>query len=303
MLSIPSRAVVAAAMTAALCMSGCVELAGFRSKGQQTITARHVPDAALHVANENGSVSVNADEAAGQVTVIASITAMGDTQEEADERLAGVEIVAERLPDGVLSVRSVFPGGRRPSDSCALEISLPDLNGVTVETSNGGVTLTGLGGDADVHTSNGSVRVRDQGGSARIRTSNGRIEVIDAAGAIDARSSNGSVEIAGMADAATVETSNGRVTCRAAGSAAGPIRIKTSNGSVSLTVPAGLGGVITASTSNGSVTVHGPSAAVEGSKTRRTIRLSGPGSESSIETSNGGVSVTIEETPADQPRR
>ncbi len=303
MLSIPSRAFLATALTAALCMSGCAELAGYRSKGQQTITAAHAPASALDVATENGSVAVTADGAAEAVTIIASITAMGDTQQEADERLAGVEVVAERLADGVLSIRSVFPGGRRPSDSCALDITLPNVHGITVRTSNGGVTLTGLGGDADVHTSNGSVRLHDQGGSARIRTSNGRIEVIDAAGSIDAHSSNGSIEIAGLAASATVETSNGRVTCRADRGATGPIQIKTSNGSVSLTIPAAMGGVIAASTSNGSVNVQGPSTAVEGSKSRRTIRLSGAGPKSTIETSNGGVSVTIEESPADQPGR
>ncbi len=281
-------------LATSLLLSGCVTLTGYKSKGQQNLSAAHVPNSTINVTTANGSVRITADDATRDVIVVATITAGGDTQEQADERLAGVHVTLERLADGTLSISPSFPGGRRSNDACSLDITLPGAEGAVVDTSNGAVTLVGLAGDAEVHSSNGSILVEGQSGAVRARTSNGRIHVVDAGGLIDAQTSNGSVEISGLAHSAVIKTSNGRVVCRAIDGATGPIQIKSSNGSVTLVVPASMGGTIVASTSNGSVGVSGPAAEVDGSKHHRTIRLADQGAESHVETSNGGVTVTIE---------
>ncbi len=290
-----TRSALAVLLAVTLLLSGCVTLTGYKAKGQQSLSAAHVPNSMIDVTTENGSVQITADETSSEVLIVATITAAGDTQEQADERLAGVQVSVQRLADGTLKIAPTFPGGRRSNDSCSLDITLPQANGAVVKSSNGAVTLIGLTGDADVHTSNGSILVKGQSGAVRARTSNGRVHIADAGGSVDAQTSNGSVEIAGLTHSAVVKTSNGRVICRAADGATGPIQIKTSNGSVTLVVPPSIGGTIVASTSNGSVNVSGSASRIEGSKQHRTIRLADQGSESQIETSNGGITVTIAE--------
>lgn len=288
-----SRLVLVALITCGAMLPGCSMMTTYRAKGQQTLTAAHVRDAGVHVKTENGQVDVWADPTRQDVEVTASITAAGDTQEEADARLAAITINVSRRSDGTLEVFPVYPDRRRSNDSCSFEIRLPDARGVTVESSNGGVALVGLAGDASIRTSNGSIRVERQKGSVKALTSNGRVEIIGAGGSLEVDTSNGAVTVEGLAGAATLETSNGRVTCSAGEGWTGGVTIRSSNGSVTLTVPAGASGHIHASTSNGGVHVTGPAASVEGSKTSRVVHLGGEGPTSKIDTSNGSVTVVI----------
>ncbi len=292
----PRRIVLAAVLSAVAALPGCGTLVGFRAKGQQTLTAPHIADSGIHVTTQNGSVQITADAAASEVVILANITASGDTQQDADRRLALVQVSAQRLTDGTLDVSSTFPDGWRSNDSCALNITLPEAHGVVIDTSNGPVTLVGLAGDAKVVTSNGSIRVERQNGAINAQTSNGRIVIVQAGDAVEAQTSNGSVDIDGFALSARVKTSNGSVTCRADEGSAGPVTIHTSNGSVNLVVPASMPGVIDASTSNGGITVVG-AADVVGDKQHRSVRLSQSGPNSLIDTSNGRITITVE--PAD----
>jgi len=298
----PSRIILVALLTAAAALPGCGMMVGYKAKGQQTLTAAHRAGSAIHVTTQNGSVQIAADAASRDVVIRAAITASGDSQEEAERRLGLVQVNAQRLPDGTLDISSTFPDGRRSDDSCSLDITLPDASGAVIETSNGAVTLIGLAGDAEVHTSNGSIRVERQQGAVNARTSNGRIAVLHAGDSVDLQTSNGSVELDGYAGSAMVKTSNGKVTCRTDAPSAGPITIHTSNGSITLVVPRSLGGAIEASTSNGGVTVSGADD-VRGSKKHRTVRLSGSGATSVLETSNGQVTITIEHADAGSPNR
>lgn len=298
----PSRIILAIVLTAAAALPGCGMIAGFKARGQQTITAAHIASSAVHVTTLNGSVQISADAAARDVLILATITASGESQEDADRRLGLVQVNAQRLADGTLDVSSTFPDGRRSNDSCSLDITLPDATAAVVETSNGSVTLVGLNGDANVHTSNGSIRVEHQRGAVNARTSNGRIVVLQAGDSVDVQTSNGSVELDGFAGSATVKTSNGKVTCRAGSLSTGPMNIHTSNGSITFVAPSTLGGTIEISTSNGGIAVSGAND-VEGTKKHRTVRLSDSGPASLIETSNGQVTITIEPAHADSPDR
>lgn len=283
-------------------LPGCGTLIAFKAREQRTLTTSHVANTGIRVTTQNGSVQITADPASREVVIEATITASGDSQEEADRRLALVTVDAQRLSDGTLDISSTFPEGRRSNDSCSLEITLPEAVGAEVDSSNGNVTLVGLDGNANVHTSNGSVRIEHQGGAIIAQTSNGRIVVEQPGDSVDVRTSNGSVEIDGFTAAAKAKTSNGSVTCRADAGTAGPITINTSNGSVRLIVPSSVGGVIEASTSNGGITVVG-AADVTGSKGHRSIRLSQSGPNSSVETSNGHVTITIQAADAAAPSR
>ncbi|WP_218108371.1 DUF4097 family beta strand repeat-containing protein [Actinacidiphila rubida] len=88
---------------------------------------------------------------------------------------------------------------------------------VTGGTSNGGLTLTGVG-SVDVHTSNGRIAVNSATGPVKLRTSNGAVNVKDVGG--------GGID---------TQTSNGAVTIRTA--TPQNIRARTSSGSLTVTAP------------------------------------------------------------------
>lgn len=285
-----------------LTLAGCgLTGSAYVAKEERSVSAVHEAGSPLRVTTRNGSVRIAADPARNDVAIVARIVAAGDSQEEADLRLAAVEVRVERLADGSLSIVAVLPEPRRGQDGCAFDIRLPDAVGVTVETSNGSIALSDLGGEAVAQTSNGAVTVLRQGGGVRVQTSNGRVQVADPGGPVDVRTSNGAVDVLGSRGAVTVNTSNGSVTCLAQDGASDAIRIHTSNGPVTLDVPRSLGGRISATTSNGSIRITGSTLRTVGTEGSRTMHIADEGPESTIQTSNGVVSVTIRDVSTAPP--
>ena len=109
-----------------------------------------------------------------------------------------------------------------------------------------------------VVSSNGPVRTIDVGGPARLKTSNGPIRAQNVGGTLDAQTSNGSIEANNISGSAYLHTSNGSVR-------ADDVR-----------------GGVEAVTSNSSVHVN--------------LTKAEPGKAIRLETSNGGVELTL---PAD----
>jgi len=285
-------------------LAGCSVIGhSYRAQEERAVSPVHQPQSPVRVTTKNGSVRITADAARRDVLVTARLTAAGATQEEADQRLAAIDVRVQRLEDGTLSIAAVFPGERRGNEGCSFEIALPDALGAAIETTNGGITLSGLGGEALAQTSNGSVRITAQGGMVRVRTSNGRIEIVDPADTVDVGTSNGGVEVSGFAGPVEVRTSNGSVTCRAGDAATGAVRIHTSNGSVTLDVPASLGGRVTAATSNGSVRTFGSKATTSGGDRAKVIQLGDAGPDCVVQTSNGNVTVSVRGELAEAPPR
>jgi DUF4097 and DUF4098 domain-containing protein YvlB len=106
-----------------------------------------------------------------------------------------------------------------------------------------------------IKTSNGAIRVMDGAGPARLRTSNGAVRVQGLEGDLDAQTSNGAVDLIDVAGDAVVRTSNGHIH---ADNLKGPLQAGTSNAPITANLATGA-----------------PS---------RALRL---------ETSNGGVDVTL----------
>ncbi len=255
-----------------------------QSKAHETRTAtvEHVTGMGVHVKTANGAIKVTVDAARTDVEVIANVTTTASTLEEAELRLSDVKIIIEQGTDGILTLWADYgPNGRRSGDGCSFEIALPEANGVTLKTSNGGLTLTG-----------GSV------GAARLTSSNGRIKVLDHVGALNAGTSNGGIVAEKIDGRVDLGTSNGGITFVAAAGCEEAFTLQTSNGNVRVTIPTTIGGTVNATTSNGSVSVKSESGikGVSGSKKSKTITLDDtPGMESRIRTSNGTVTVTVEE--------
>ncbi len=265
----------------------------FRAREERVQTIEHVPQSPIWVTTANGAVEVVADPARQEVHVVARLTTVGGTQEEADSRLAATEVRLERLGDGTLAVDVVFPEQRRGSEGCSLQITLPDVAGAAIKTSNGGITLRGLDGDAHAETGNGPIRIIDQSGVVTARTSNGRVEIANPGGEVDVKTSNGGVEVLGFTGPLSVRTSNGSVSCRGESTARGALTIQTSNGSVKLDLPASFAGRLAASTSNGTIRAGGPGVSAQGDNRSKAVQIGDGGPEGVVSTSNGNVTVTV----------
>ncbi|MBX3357384.1 MAG: DUF4097 family beta strand repeat protein [Phycisphaeraceae bacterium] len=291
----PAVPIAAATLTIWSLLSGCVIAQPALKEETRTVTADHVPQSPLAVTTQNGGISVTAVPN-GPVSITAVIRA------EDDDRLKATDIVAERKSDGALEIYAKWPDGkRRNRESCSFEIQLPDAGGVTLTTSNGAVSLTGLAGDASITTSNGRITCTDHDGNVTARTTNGAVEVSRSRGKIDATTSNGSIKVDQAPSSVQCTSSNGAITVAMTDSAEGPVRIKTSNGAVRLSVGQAFAGFLDLSTSQGGINLANAPAAKVVSKTKNAARLQFGDAiaPSTIQTSNGSIEITTTVGPTE----
>lgn len=170
----------------------------------------------------NGSVSVEA----------------GDTAEITVERewfLTGAPAIDIVEEDGLLRIISRC-GFLTIRCLVSVTATVPADAALDVDTSAGGVTVTGIGGGVDLTTSAGSVVVDGIAGPATLRTSAGQIRGTITGGDVDATTSAGGIDLAVEGEFARVST-------------------VTSAGSIDLTVPDDIYRVET-DTSAGNVTIN-----------------------------------------------
>lgn len=248
----------------------------------------HKAESPLQVETANGSISV---VKGGSDTVDVRATVRSRDQ----ERLAKIKVTAVRGDDGVLLVKAQFPDNKaREKDSVSLEIIIPDARGLTLKSSNGGITADGFGGKAVIDTSNGAITLSNHAGDAELTSSNGAINGTNIAAGVKAETSNGAIKLHDVNSPVSVETSNGGADVELSQKAIGPVTIKTSNGRANLTVGASFAGTLVVDTSNGLVNVDSGSRAwklnMKG-KSHASIDTGVSGGKSVVETSNGSVTI------------
>lgn len=177
---------------------------------------------------------------------------------------------------------------RRPMDNgcnCGTKFMLKVPRKVILEeitTSNGGVRVESISGNARLRTSNGSIRVWSVDGDLDAKTSNASVELEKFSGAADVHTSNGRVKASGVRGNFTASTSNASIDADVAEMDSGrPLVLQTSNGSISLTLSSWKNNEIRASTSNSSINMRLPA------ETQAEIKAS---------TSNGNISSDFEVT-------
>ncbi|MFN0011089.1 MAG: DUF4097 family beta strand repeat-containing protein [Phycisphaerales bacterium] len=261
-------------------------------KETRVMTVAAVAGKPINVKSKNGGVSIKATERA-DVMITAKL------QAKTKERLATVKLIAERTADGTLTVRPEWPEGDAAwrksvqGDGCTFEIEVPDAVGVVVDTSNGGISISGLSGAAVLESSNGGVDVNEHAGDLTIDTSNGGVSVEGIDGALKIDTSNAGVDVKDVLGAVAIDTSNGGVNVELAAENAGPVVIESSNGAVDLTVGPAFKGTLVLDTSNGTVSVPaGLGKVVSKSKSSAKVEV-GDGPKSVVDTSNGSVSVSL----------
>lgn len=204
----------------------------------RTFDIAHVPGTPIQVRTKMGSVNVRR----GDVDAVHIEASLRCTSEK---RLARTEIVAERGAGGELRVHVEWPDGKRKkSEGCSFEITVPDADGVHVESSFGPVAVYGLSGRATLDTSYGSVRVERHDGPVDADTSFGGIELFDVTGRVDARTSYGGVIVSLTDDncgPVSIDTSFGGVEFHAGRAFRGTLDMRTSFGDVDISGSGGAG--------------------------------------------------------------
>ncbi|HEX4591437.1 MAG TPA: hypothetical protein VH120_15990 [Gemmataceae bacterium] len=250
---------------------------------ERNLTAPHMAGSGIDVATGLGSVEIAADPSLKEVKITAKLSANGNTDEEAKQRLADVRIEVERRKDGVLAITAKPKEDGKPIQAaCSFIVHVPDANGTKARSGNGSVTLTGLGGKADAHSGMGFVSVTRNMGNVAARSGNGSVVVRDAGGDVTAESGMGAVTVENTAGVVKAKSGNGSVTVvKAAG-----IDATSSMGAVTVRDSAG---DVAATSGNGSVTVAGAKGAVRARSSMGRVSVENAVGKVDAESGNGSV--------------
>lgn len=201
----------------------------------------------------NGGISV-AGEARGDIHVQACVSATAATPEEARALAQRVEVVATANRVAADGPRSV---GRRESWHVSYRLAVPSRTSLSLETSNGGITLADVEGEIDFRTINGGVNLKRLAGTVRGRTSNGGIDV-----ELDGTTWNGD-----------------------------GLQVETQNGGVRMSIPSNYSARLETGTVNGRMNIDFP-VTVQGRVGRNIeTQLGSGGPLIRVRTSNGGVNI------------
>jgi DUF4097 and DUF4098 domain-containing protein YvlB len=189
------------------------------------------------------------------------------------------ELLHFRFEEGAGSVSIVARKKHRFSlfsgmgDSVQYEIQVPADTRLSIETSGGGITVSGMRNTANLDTSGGGINVRDQVGDLDCDTSGGGIRLRDVKGKVRANTSGGGVVAEGID---------------------GSIHAQSSGGSIEL---ARVSGDIDAETSGGGIRIDQAGGRVRADTSGGGIEASfakGNSHGGSLETSGGGIEVALD---------
>ncbi len=201
---------------------------------------------------QNGGVSVKGWD---QNQILVRARVQGSAQSLAEAVQLASQILIET---GGNKIFASGPEGRKDSHwSVSYEVFVPRKSDVSVETHNGGVSITDVNGRIDFSATNGGVVLRRVGGTVRGSTTNGGL-VVDLTG--------------DRWDGESMDVS-------------------TTNGGVVMSVPDNYSANISTGTVNGRVDVDFP-VTVQGNITKRlSFNLGSGGASVKATTTNGGVRI------------
>ncbi|WP_136717674.1 DUF4097 family beta strand repeat-containing protein [Halorientalis salina] len=266
--SVSRRRLLGSGIVAFAGLAGCAMPATMTS--ETTATSFGQNDAtALAVETENGDITLEPGDG-DRVDVEATKRTSGDS-----DTLDRIRVVSERT-DGTLLIRvdrSDVSSG--VTVSVDLDVAVPSsLSVQRVESTNGEVTASGVGGDGTYRTENGDVDVENVDGYLTLRSTNGDVVARDVTGVDDATSTNGDVDLAFRdlrADAA----------------------FSSNNGDVTISVPETVDAAVDLATTNGDVTVEGLSLSDRSNGTGSVTGTLGDGTHGlSARTTNGDVTLS-----------
>jgi len=220
----------------------------------------------LSIKTDLGGVTVRGTEQSGaRIVVTSSDEDLSQLMRfDFQERAGGVSVTAKKLHD------RHFDFGRH---KVTWEIEVPVRTRVTVDTSGGAIRLSALAAPAKLDTSGGAIEVRDHTGD------------------VNAHTSGGGISLSHVKGECRVDTSGGGISAEAI---EGRIDAETSGGSIRMD---GVTGDIKAHTSGGGIKIREAGGRVEAETSGGSLQASfarGNGRGGSLESSGGGVSVSVD---------
>jgi len=177
------------------------------------------------------------------------------TEEAANEQLKLIDMKEQVSADRVSLDSSVSGITMGVSRRVNYTVRVPRSLAVTVESSNGKITVTGLNGALSASATNGQIIGTDLSGSARATTTNGEVELTMAA-------------------------------------VTGDITAETTNGLVTLTLPRATNATLSAQVTNGGISHENLDLQItETSRRRLDGRLGTGGPSIRVETTNGAIRI------------
>ncbi|MCU1263892.1 MAG: hypothetical protein JWM21_210 [Acidobacteria bacterium] len=201
-------------------------------------------------AGRNGGVSVKGWDK-GEILVRSRVQTAAPTQAEAEELAKQV-----RIDTGGLRIHSSGPADQRDFNwSVSYEIFVPRRSDLSLESHNGGISISDVNGKMEFSAMNGGVSLRRVGGNVHGSTTNGGV----------------AVELSG-------DRWDGE-----------ELDVKTTNGGVSMSVPENYSAHLETGTVNGNVSVDFP-VTVQGRITKElSVNLGSGGPTVRAMTTNGGI--------------
>jgi len=219
------------------------------------------------VKNINGNIKITSWEM-NSVQIEADIKVQRDSRREAERMMERVEILVEQINDK-LKIEPDYPeshgggfwdwvfGSQNPPVVNFI-IKVPRATNLTVESTNGQVTVFEIFGNADIGTVNGNINLEKMKGAVDAQTVNGSITVesiqFERNDDIDLNTTNGTIELLLPAEVKAdikASTVNGSIDTDFPLSVKGKILSKQIHGEIN-----GGGGRIDLTTVNGSILIH-----------------------------------------------
>ncbi len=163
----------------------------------------------------------------------------------------------------------------------------------TLQSSNGGITVSNATGTAALATSNGHITVDTFFGDLTAHTSNGAIDLRDVNGLVSAITSNAEITLQNVHAISRAETSNGQITADVL-TIDRDVILSTSNGRVLLQLAPNLNADLSLSTSNGQILLTNvPVNVQQSSRTGLQGTIGSGGNTISVVTSNADIEVRM----------
>jgi DUF4097 and DUF4098 domain-containing protein YvlB len=182
-----------------------------------------------------------------------------------DERANAVTITARR--------RHRFDWFSSSGSNVAYEVRVPTETRVSIDTSGGGINISGLKGPAKLDTSGGGIGVKHHVGNVEADTSGGGIDLANIQGNVRADTSGGGVTAVAIDGSVHAESSGGSIELERV---TGNIKADTSGGGIRIVEA---GGRVNADTSGGGI---------------EASFAKGNAMGGSLDTSGGGIEVVLD---------
>ncbi|MCA9733454.1 DUF4097 family beta strand repeat protein [candidate division KSB1 bacterium] len=193
----------------------------------------------LEVNNINGPVEVYGVNGIDEIEITGERIVRSDSQHDADEHLNSLQ-VSLRDAGSMIIVETEQPSSSDGREyEVRYKIRIPDNWDVTVNLTNGIVTVESISGNVEADVTNGNVNVTDVVGSVSVDLTNGNA---------DLRDINGNVE---------VDLTNGIIFTQMNWTTNRQCKLSTTNGGIELRVPETASADFTASVSNGEISLTG----------------------------------------------